>query len=101
MFNIIERIYGVSKENTSFKTEVLAGLTSFISISYIIAVNAALLSTTGIPYEAVALSTIICSIIGCFLMSFLANSPLILVPGMGDNTFFVFTLVGAFSLSWQ
>ncbi|HHX60069.1 MAG TPA: NCS2 family permease [Epulopiscium sp.] len=101
MSNIIEKLYGVSKENSSIKIEVLAGLTSFVSISYIIAVNAALLSTTGMPYEAVAISTIICSVVACLLMSFLANSPLILVPGMGDNTFFVFTLVGSFGLSWQ
>lgn len=101
MFNIMEKIYGISKENSSIKTEVLAGLTSFVSISYIIAVNATLLSTTGMPYEAVAISTIICSLVSCLLMSFLANSPLVLVPGMGDNTFFVFTLVGSFGLSWQ
>lgn len=101
MTNLVEKFYGVSKENSSIKIEVLAGLTSFVSISYIIAVNAALLSTTGMPYEAVAISTIICSLIGCLLMSFYANSPLILVPGMGDNTFFVFTLVGSFGLSWQ
>ncbi len=101
MSNIIEKLYGVSNEKSSVKTEVLAGVTSFVSISYIIAVNAALLSSTGMPYEAVAISTIICSLIGCLLMSFLANSPLILVPGMGDNTFFVFTLVGSFGLTWQ
>lgn len=101
MTNIIDKIYGVSQAKSTIKTEVLAGLTSFVSISYIIAVNAALLSTTGMPYEAVAISTIITSVLSCLLMSFMANSPLILVPGMGDNTFFVFTLVGAFGLSWQ
>lgn len=101
MSNIIEKMFCISESKTSVQTEILAGLTSFISISYIIAVNASLLSTTGMPYEAVAISTIFISLIGCLLMAFLANSPLILVPGMGDNSFFVFTLVGSFGLSWQ
>lgn len=91
-FNILE-------ENSTIKTELLAGLTSFISISYIIAVNASVLSTTGMDYGAVTIATVFSSVIGCLLMAFLANSPLIITPGMSDNAFFAFTLVGALGLT--
>lgn len=93
--------FHIHEENSTIKTEVLAGLTSFISISYIIAVNASILSTTGMNYEAVLIATVISAVIGCLLMAFLANSPLIITPGMSDNAFFAFTLVGAFGLTSQ
>ena len=80
---------------------MLAGLTSFMTVAYIIVVNGAILNTAGMPYEAVTLATIICCFVGCMLMALWANSPLIIVPGMGDNAFFVFTLVLSFGLSWQ
>ncbi|MFD0590294.1 NCS2 family permease [Paenibacillus sp. GCM10027627] len=80
---------------------MVAGLTSFMTVAYIIAVNGAILRMAGMPYEAVIVATVICSLIGCLLMAFWANSPLILIPGMGDNAFFVFTLVMALGLTWQ
>lgn len=93
------RTFRIQEEDTSIKTELLAGLTSFIAISYIIAVNASILSTTGMDYQAVLIATVISAVIGCLLMAFLANSPLIITPGMSDNAFFAFTLVGAFGLT--
>lgn len=80
---------------------MLAGLTSFMTVAYIIVVNGAILNTAGMPYEAVTLATLICCFVGCMLMALWANSPLIIVPGMGDNAFFVFTLVLSFGLTWQ
>ena len=72
-----------------------------MTIAYIIAVNGAILSKAGMPYEAAMIVTVICSFIGCMLMAFWANSPLIIAPGMGDNAFFVFTLVFSLGLTWQ
>lgn len=80
---------------------MLAGLTSFITIAYIIAVNGAILHIAGMPYEAAIIGTVFASIAGCMLMAFWAKAPLIITPGMGDNAFFVFTLVFAFGLTWQ
>ncbi|MFL2101564.1 NCS2 family permease [Desemzia sp. FAM 23991] len=93
------RKFHIPEEKTTIKTEILAGLTSFISISYIIAVNASVLSTTGMDYGAVTVATVFSAVVGCLLMAFLANSPLIITPGMSDNAFFAFTLVGAFGLT--
>ncbi|WP_152396695.1 NCS2 family permease [Paenibacillus guangzhouensis] len=95
------RIFQIDNQQTSIRTEMLAGLTSFITIAYIIAVNGAILSNAGMPYEAATIATVFSALVGCMLMAFWAKSPLILAPGMGDNAFFVFTLVFSFGLTWQ
>ncbi|WP_066065100.1 NCS2 family permease [Neobacillus soli] len=97
----LDKLFYIQRENSSFRTEVLAGLTSFMTVAYIIVVNGAILSKTGMPYEAVTIATVICCFMGCMLMALWANSPLIIVPGMGDNAFFVFTLVFSLGLTWQ
>jgi adenine/guanine/hypoxanthine permease len=97
----LEGFFRLKQANTSLKTEVVAGLTSFMTVAYIVAVNGAILSSVGMPYEAATIATVICAFIGCMLMAFWANSPLIIVPGMGDNAFFVYTLVFSLGLSWQ
>jgi AGZA family xanthine/uracil permease-like MFS transporter len=97
----LQRFFHIQEENTNIRTEVLAGLTSFMTVAYIIVVNGAILSTVGMPYEAVTIATVICCFMGCMLMALWANSPLIIVPGMGDNAFFVFTLVFSLGLTWQ
>jgi adenine/guanine/hypoxanthine permease len=101
MFKGLEGFFQLEKENTSVRTEVVAGLTAFMTVAYIVAVNGAILSLVGMPYEAATIATVICAFIGCMLMAFWANSPLIIVPGMGDNAFFVYTLVFALGLPWQ
>jgi len=101
MFNRLLKIFRIEEEQTKIRTEVVAGLTSFMTVAYIIAVNGTILSMTGMPYEAATIVTVICSFIGCMLMALWANSPLIIVPGMGDNAFFVFTLVFSLGLTWQ
>jgi adenine/guanine/hypoxanthine permease len=98
---LLNSLFHIEKEHSSIKTEVLAGLTSFMTVAYIIAVNGAILSKAGMPYEAVTLVTVICCFLGCMLMALWANSPLVIIPGMGDNAFFVFTLVFSLGLSWQ
>ncbi|MEH7356810.1 NCS2 family permease [Neobacillus drentensis] len=97
----LQRIFQLQEANTSVRTEGIAGLTSFMTVAYIIAVNGAILSQVGMPYEAVTIATLICCFLGCMLMALWANSPLLIVPGMGDNAFFVFTLVFSFGLTWQ
>ncbi|HEY2494438.1 MAG TPA: NCS2 family permease [Paenibacillus sp.] len=97
----LEKWFHIQEENSTIRTEVVAGVTSFMTVAYIIAVNGAILSTTGMPYEAATIVTVICSFVGCMLMGLWANSPLIIVPGMGDNAFFVFTLVFSLGLTWQ
>ncbi|MHA0858410.1 NCS2 family permease [Paenibacillus sp. CMAA1364] len=97
----MQKLFHIHEEKTTIRTEVVAGATSFMTIAYIIAVNGAILSKAGMPYEAAIIATVICSFIGCMLMAFWANSPLILAPGMGDNAFFVFTLVFSLGLTWQ
>ncbi|CEG29328.1 xanthine/uracil permease family protein [Bacillus sp. B-jedd] len=97
----MNKIFNIQAEQTTIRQEMLAGLTSFMTVAYIIVVNGAILNTAGMPYEAVTLATLICCFVGCMLMALWANSPLIIVPGMGDNAFFVFTLVLSFGLTWQ
>ncbi|WP_438348578.1 NCS2 family permease [Paenibacillus sp. FA6] len=97
----LQKFFHIHEEKSTIRTEVVAGATSFMTIAYIIAVNGAILSKAGMPYEAAMIVTVICSFIGCMLMAFWANSPLIIAPGMGDNAFFVFTLVFSLGLTWQ
>jgi len=98
---LLQRIFGLQRENTNVRTELLAGLTSFVTAAYIIVVNGTILSSTGMPYEGAIIATILVSFLGCLLMALWANSPVIIIPGMGDNAFFVFTLVASIGLTWQ
>ncbi|WP_409272674.1 NCS2 family permease [Neobacillus sp. SCS-31] len=97
----VNKLFSIQSEQANIRTEILSGLTSFMTVAYIIVVNGAILSMAGMPYEAVTLATLIVCFAGCMLMALWANSPLIIVPGMGDNAFFVFTLVLSFGLTWQ
>jgi AGZA family xanthine/uracil permease-like MFS transporter len=81
--------------------EVLAGITSYITSVYIIAVNAVILADAGIPLEAGIIATALTSFVGCMLMAFWGRSPVILVPGMGINAFFSYTVVQSMGLSWR
>lgn len=85
--------FGLSKWNTNFKTEVLAGVTSFLACSYIIVVNPAILSATGVSYSALLTATVLISMFSSMAMGLYANNPIILAPGMGLNAFFAFSLV--------
>lgn len=90
------------KENgTKVSTEITAGLTTFFAMSYIIFVNPAILSLTGMPTQAVFLSTIIAAAIGTLVMGLFANVPYAQAPGMGLNAFFTYTVVFALGFSWQ
>lgn len=86
---------------SKLKTEIIAGITSFSAISYIIIVNPIILADAGIPMNLSIFATIFSSIIGCLLMYFWADAPVILTPGMGINAFFTYTLVKSMEFSWQ
>lgn len=89
------------KNKDVLKREIIAGITGFFAISYIIIVNPMILSDAGIPANLTIFATIISSLIGCFIMGFWANAPIILTPGMGINAFFTYTIVVNMGVSWQ
>ena len=90
------------KENkTTVSTEIMAGVTTFFAMSYILFVNPSILSETGMPFQAVFLATIIASIIGTLIMGLFANVPYAQAPGMGLNAFFTFTVVFGMGYTWQ
>jgi AGZA family xanthine/uracil permease-like MFS transporter len=101
MLTRLERHFGFAEHNTTWRTELLAGLTTFITMAYIIFVNPAILSETGMPLAAVTTSTCLCAAIGSILMGALANYPLALAPGMGLNAYFTYTVVKGMGVPWQ
>ena len=90
------------KENgTTVKTEIIAGITTFMTMAYILAVNPDILSAAGMNRQGVFVATILASVIGCVVMGLLANYPFALAPGMGLNAFFAYTIVIGMGYSWQ
>ena len=101
MVSRLERYFGMSSHNTTWRTEILAGVTTFITMAYIIFVNPAILSKTGMPIAAVTTATCLCAGVGSILMGALANYPLALAPGMGLNAYFTYTVVLKMGVPWQ
>ena len=99
--SFLEKTFQLSERGTSVRTEVLAGATTFLTMAYIVLVNPAILSTTGMPLAGVAAATCLAAGVGCLLMGFLANYPIALAPGMGLNAYFAFTVMGAMGVPWQ
>jgi adenine/guanine/hypoxanthine permease len=87
---MIEKIFKLKENNTTVRTEVIAGITTFMTMAYIIFVQPAILSMAGMDFNAVMVATCLASAAGCFLMAFLANYPIALAPAMGHNVYFVF-----------
>ncbi len=98
---MLERIFKLSKNNTTVKTEVMAGLTTFMTMAYILAVNPSILSDAGMDRSAVLLATAIASFIATCCMAFTANLPFVLSAGMGLNAYLAYTVVLGFGYSWQ
>ena len=96
-----ERRFKLSEHGTDVKTEILAGITTFMTMGYILAVNPDILSSTGMDKGGVFTATAISAIIATLIMAFYANYPFALAPGMGLNAFFAFTVVGIMGKSWQ
>jgi AGZA family xanthine/uracil permease-like MFS transporter len=101
MLSRLEQYFAFAAHQTTWRTELLAGLTTFVTMAYIIFVNPAILSETGMPLAAVTTSTCLCAAVGSILMGALANYPLALAPGMGLNAYFTYTVVKGMGVPWQ
>lgn len=97
----MEKLFKLKENGTTVSTEIVAGLTTFFAMSYIIIVNPSILSQSGMEWGAVFLATIISSIIGTLVMGLVANVPYAQAPGMGLNAFFVYTVCFTLHFSWQ
>ncbi len=98
---MLESLFKLREHGTNIRTEVLAGLTTFLTMSYIIFVNPDILGTTGMDKGAVFVATCLAAALGCLVMAFLANWPIGMAPGMGLNAFFAFTVVQNMGYTWQ
>ena len=97
----LERTFGLSKYSTSVRTEFIAGLTTFLTMVYIVFVNPTILGNAGMDKGAVFVATCIAAAVSTLVMAFYANYPIALAPGMGLNAFFAFTVVLTYKYSWQ
>ena len=95
------RVFGLKRNRTTVRTELAAGLTTFMTMAYILAVNPNVLSEAGIPRGGVFVATAVSALIGTLLMAFLSNYPFVLAPGMGLNAFLAYTVVLGMGYSWQ
>ena len=98
---MLEKIFKLKQKQTNVKTEVVAGITTFMTMAYILAVNPDILSKAGMDPTAVLLATAIASFIGTACMALMANMPFVLSAGMGLNAYLAFTVVGNMGYSWQ
>jgi len=98
---MLEKVFKLSKNGTTVKTEVMAGITTFMTMAYILAVNPSILADAGMDPSAVLLATAIASFIGTCCMAFMANLPFVLSAGMGLNAYLAYTVVLGFGYSWQ
>lgn len=101
MLDFLDRYFRIRQLGSNFRTEVVAGTTTFLAMSYIIAVNPAILADAGIAPAAAAFATCIVSGLATIAMGFLARLPLAVAPGMGLNAFFAYTVVQGHGLTWQ
>ena len=97
----MDKLFKLKENNTSVRTEVVAGITTFMTMAYILAVNPSILSASGMDSNAILMATAIASAIGCFAMAFLANYPFALAPGLGLNAYFAYTVCGSMGYSWK
>ena len=98
---LLERLFKLSDNKTTFKTEVIAGVTTFLTMCYIIIVNPLILSETGMDHGAVFVATCLAAAIGCFVMGVVANYPIALAPGMGLNAYFTYSVCIGMNVPWQ
>ena len=98
---MLEKVFKLSENNTNVKTEVLAGITTFMTMAYILAVNPSILAAAGMDQGAVFTATAVASLLGTLCMAFFANYPFALAPGMGLNAYFAYTVVIGMGYSWQ
>ena len=98
---MLEKLFKLKENNTTVKTEVLAGITTFMTMAYILAVNPSILAAAGMNQGAVFTATALAACLGTMLMAIFANYPFALAPGMGLNAYFAYTVVIGMGYSWQ
>lgn len=98
---LLDRIFGLTRKKTSVRTEIVAGLTTFVAMAYIIFVNPSILKEAGIPHEAAVAATLWSAALCTLAMGFFANIPVAVAPGMGLNAFFTFYVCNTLGLPWQ
>lgn len=98
---MLEKLFKLKENNTNVRTEVIGGITTFMTMAYILAVNPQILSASGMDSQAILMATAIASFIGTIVMALLANYPFALAPGLGLNAYFAFTVCGQMGYSWQ
>lgn len=98
---MLEQVFKLRENHTNAKTEIMAGITTFMTMAYILAVNPSILSATGMDANAILIATSLSAFIGTALMALLANYPFALAPGMGLNAYFAYTVVLEMGYSWQ
>ncbi len=98
---MVEKLFKLRENNTDVRTEVIGGITTFMTMAYILAVNPSLLSAAGMDATAVLMATCLASFIGTAAMALMANYPFALAPGMGLNAYFAFTVCGAYGYDWR
>lgn len=97
---MLEKLFKLRENGTTVRTEIIAGLTTFLSMAYIIFVQPAVLSAAGMDFGAVMMATCLSSAVACLAMAFLANYPVALAPGMGENFYFVYAVVLGMGIAW-
>ena len=98
---MLEKLFKLKENNTNIKTEVIGGLTTFMTMAYILAVNPSMLAETGMDKTAVLMATSLAAFIGTLVMALVANYPFALAPGMGLNAYFTYTVCGTMGYPWQ
>src|ERR1051325_8478468 len=99
--NALERFFQLEKHGATLSHEILAGLTTFTTMSYIVVVNPAILSNAGIPAGPSFVATVVAAVFGCALMGLYANRPFAIAPYMGENAFIAFTVCQQLGYKWQ
>ncbi len=101
ILSALDRFFGLTRHGTTIRTEILAGLTTFLTMAYIIVVNPNMLGEAGLPVAAVAVATCLAAGFGSILMGLMSNYPLALAPGMGLNAYFTYTVVKGMGVPWE
>src|ERR1700689_4502837 len=97
----LERYFEFERLGTNWRTEILAGMTTFVTMAYIVFVNPSILRETGMPFKAVVAATCLCAAFGSILMGVIARYPIALAPGMGLNAYFTYTVVKGMGIPWE
>ncbi|MBO5209738.1 MAG: NCS2 family permease [Lachnospiraceae bacterium] len=98
---MLEKMFKLKENNTDVRTEVVAGITTFMTMAYILAVNPSILSASGMDSQAILMATALAAFVGTLAMALLANYPFALAPGLGLNAYFAYTVCGTMGYSWQ